>query len=207
MTENFWQTKDLIRNFPDSQNLGDVIKAVTNWNRFQGRVVCSITVNGVRLREYEEEKFSKTKLNEIQEVKVESETPQNLLDESLMSCREYIEKTAFAFDRIPELLRQNQISYALHYQEVAMEAFSVFYELITHIRVVYEMRVGTLPKVWEELEEKAPLLLSQVVEAYEKKDYQLAADILEYDVAQTFNTWRDELRRICEPAEESEQSA
>lgn len=203
MIENFWLTQDLNKKFPQSQTLGEIINALTAWNQMQGRVVCSVSVNGIKLKEEEERKFSQVKLAEIQEIRVESETPENLLEESLMGCREYIEKLIFAFEKISELILAKDYSYALHYQEIALEAFQAFYELATHFSIVYGSCRGGLSQEWEEAEAQTPHILSQIIEGYEKKDYQLVADLLEYEMLTVLEKWKSEIYKLGQSTVES----
>ncbi len=206
MIENYWLTRDLHAKFPQSQTLGELIDALTAWNHSQGRVMCSVSVNGIKLREEEEKKFSMVKLAEIAEIRVESETPENLLDESLMGCREYIEKLTFAFDKISILLRDKEFNYAFHYQETALETFKAFYELATHFRIVYESVRTEVSAEWQNAEARTPLILSDIIDGYEKKDYQLVADLLEYEMMTVLDQWKSEIYKLGQSDNEPERA-
>lgn len=201
MIENFWTTSDLKKNFPLAQTLGDLIEAVSKWAVSKGRVVCSITVNGIKLRDEEEEKkFSAMKTVEIQEFKIETQTPEALLDESLISCYDHLLRLIEVYEKTAYLFRIQDIAYADKYHETALKGFYHFFEHISNYAVVYTSLRGELTATWKELESKLPAVLSQVLAAYEKKDYHLVADLLEYDLLELLEKWKKEIATLSDNA-------
>lgn len=198
MMQNFWKTDDIAKNFPEANNLEGVIDALCNWTQQRGRVVCSITVNGVRLNESEEKKFSKMPVREISEIKTESQTPEELLDESLIGCREHLKKLLEAYEKISFLFRQQDIHYAHRYHRYAIDSMQQFFEIVSHYRILYEATREALPIRWAELEKLVPAVLDQILAAYEKKDYNLVADLLEYDLLGLLEDWDKLINQICD---------
>ncbi len=205
MIVNFWETQDLHRKFPESSNLGQLITAISQWSKNQGRVVCSVSVNGTKLRETEESRFSEMKISEIAELCVESESPDGLLDESLMGCMEHIDKLMLAFEKVAYLFQSGDVEYAKRYQNMTLESMNDFFELITHYGAVYELYRGDLTTEWKSLETKLPNLLQQILNAFEKKEYTLVADLLEYEMLTLLEQWKIEIKALGDTNSDADQ--
>lgn len=196
MIENFWKQNDIKSNFPLAKNLKDLTEAITKWANNKGQVICSFSVNGLSLTEGDEHKFSQTKVDDVSTIAAYSSTPDSLLDESLMECREHIQKLIGAYERLSRLFKEDDISFATKLHQKAMDGLKGFIELVTHYKVVHHTCRGDLGPQWDRLQSHIPVVLGQILAAYEKKDYSLVADLLEYEMLGLLGDWKQEIDSI-----------
>ena len=198
MLENFWSNADLKKNFPLALNLGNLIEALTQWFESRGRVICSISVNGMKLKESEEVKFANVKISDIQELRVESHTPEGLLDESLIGCQEHLLRIIDVYEKCAYLFRVQDIPYASRYHELALTGIYHFVDLVNNYAIVYESLRGKLSSAWLKCAQDLPECLTKICSAYEQKDYNLIADILEYELLEILENWKKEISALAE---------
>lgn len=195
---NYFKTADLNKNFPESKNLSELIESLSLWAHKRGQVICSISVNGVHLNEQEEKKFAQVPLNQIEEIKIQTQTPQMLLDESLIDCREHLKKLMAGYEQIATLFRKGDAHHAHRSHRFAIDGMQQFFEVVSYYGQLFESVRGPLPPLWHKLEKKLPEVLDQILDSYEKKDYFLVADLLEYDLLSVLEEWDRLINQICD---------
>jgi hypothetical protein len=196
MTERTWTQSTLREAFPTAKNLGDIIAAAETQAKLEGVVVCEIRANGLRLTEAQEGVYKDTALSEIQTFSVKTQQIDNLLDESLDGCCEYLAKIAESLEKASVLFRDEDLSTAHKYYKNCTEGVQLFIEMLTHYKIVYQRTRGELPFDWKTHETKLLHTLGQILDAYRKKNYILVADLLEYDLIDVLNVWRQELMQL-----------
>jgi len=203
--ERVWSSQDLTRDFPSALSLKNVLDQVTQQVEEAGEVVCEIRVNGIILSELEEGRFAENPREEIQSLSIKSQNPMKLLDESIEGCSDYIGKILTAIEKASFLFRTTDVAGATDYHAKCIEATEHFVEMITYFKIAYQSLKGGLPPSWLNLEKSMLSSFTQILDAYENKNYILVADLLEYDLSNIFASWRHELRlleqnQIGEPA-------
>lgn len=196
MLETSWNRQELAANFPQAETFSQLVDAVSDRIEATGQVVCAVRVNGMNLTEEEETRFQETPVSEIESLNILSQTIQELLDQSLEGCAAYLERLLKAFEECARLFRTDDIQFAHSFHRACIEGSDYFVQLITHFKTVYQTHRGPLTPSWDELEMSLLQCLTRILDAYEKKDYILVADLLEYDLIDIFNGWQKELARI-----------
>ena len=185
-----WNSDDLVRDFPQANNLGEIIAQLHKTLDSNGEVLCEVRVNDLLLSEDEEDKFSTTPLGDIRNLNVKASTPEGLLQESLDGCKEYLERLSRAFEKTADLYRLEDLSKAHEFYHSCIRGADWFVQLLTHYKVVHQSVEGHLPLEWLSAEARLMQTLNQVLAAYEKKDFILLADLLEYELTTVLEIWR-----------------
>lgn len=190
MISRQWTSSEIKSAFPSANNLGDVLGFVSEEITKNGEVLCEVRVNDVLLSEDEEQKYSCTPISEITSLDIKASTPQSLLEGSLQGCRDYLERLAGAFEKTADLFRGEHLHKAHDFYGQCIDGADWFVQLVTHYKVVYQSLRGPVSIDWLQAEVQLMEVLNEVLGAYEKKDYILLADLLEYEVTTVINTWR-----------------
>ncbi|MDZ4678107.1 MAG: hypothetical protein SGI74_11445 [Oligoflexia bacterium] len=193
MKTKIWNHEQLIESYPAALSLKDVLAQFNIEADSDGHVVCEVSVNGIVLDEETEIQFGGNALSEIQTISVKTQDPLILLDESLVSSNEYINRILIALEHSSQLFRSEAIHEAHTYYRGCVEGTQWFIEMITHYKSAYQGLKGTLSANWLELEQAMILVLEQIFDAYKEKNYILVADLLEYDLITIFHRWQQEL--------------
>src|SRR4051812_35698492 len=90
--EREWDGVGLLRDFPETNNLHDLLISASHLIEGAGEVVCEVRVNGVVLSEEDEKRFEYSPTSQISNLKIRSQNPLILLDKSLATCRTYIDQ-------------------------------------------------------------------------------------------------------------------
>ena len=202
MTTLTWSNEQIQIEFSDCENLKEIISSVETRMWDSGEVVCEIYVNGFALHEEDETRFSTSALADIKELKVQSNRPEELVQQTLQSITTYIPDLAKETDELANRYRDihgpgvkdqatidNEVTHTL--SEV-LEGFRWLTDAIFLIRTQLEnwSHLGDLVEDWKELEEKHTKALKELITSFDKKDQTLIADVLEYDIADVLEDWR-----------------
>src|SRR5205085_5854262 len=134
-------------------------------------VICEFIVNGIVLSEEDEKKFEGSPFSEIKELEIRSEKPQVLLDESLAGSRQYLEKLLSALETSALLFRKENLQAAHAHHKTCIEGAQWFVQMMTHYKAVYAHLRGGLPEAWGGLETDLAQSLTDLLDAYDKKNY------------------------------------
>lgn len=192
-----WTGEEIKSKYPDAQVLEDVLGAVNKEVESQGQVVCEVKVNGLLLDEEEEKNFFTTPVSEINDMVVQCQDPNTLLDESLESGMAYLDRLIPAVEQCSALFRGDDLAEAHTFHFNCVEGAVWFVKLATHFKLAYLKFRGEVSPEWQEVESRFAQVLGEVLEAYEKKNYILVADLLEYELLTTFEKWREILNSIA----------
>ena len=198
MQRQFWNKESLNRDFVGCETLQNVIAAVSKQFNGKGQVICEVRANELLLTEEEERKFSGTPLAQLNSLEIQAATPQELLDGALESCREYFEQMTKVFERVADQFRSEDTHKAQQSFQKAIKGADWFVQLLTHYKVVHENLRGPVAMSWKAAEFKLLSILNQVLDASERKDFVLLADLLEYEVINCFNQWQELLQNGTE---------
>lgn len=189
-SEFTWNQEQIKISFPEAKNLQDVMSSISGNVSQSGSVVCEVTVNGMRLTEEEEARFSYTPVQDIDSLTIRAQDTARLLDTSLDGCHEYLNQLIVGFEKAALLFRSEDLNAAHSFYSSCIEAAQHFIDLITHYKVVHQSVRGALTQDWDNLEGKLRQTLCDILEAYKKKDYILVADLLEYELINNLSCWQ-----------------
>jgi len=196
MISHHWNSEEIRVLFPNAQNLGEVIVLLSKTVEENGEVICEIRVNDFLLNESDEDRFKSTPVSEIQQVDVKASTPTALLQDSLYDCREYLDRLITAYEKTSELFRKENLNKAHEFYRSCINGSDWFVQLLTHYKIVHQSVYGSLPGDWLDREVRLMEVLNEVLATYEKKDFILLADLLEYEMTTVLQDWRRTLTEL-----------
>lgn len=110
--------------------------------------------------------------------------------ESLETLNEYLDKLIPGVEAVVQAFRMQEDSKAL----------SLFTQLLEGLQWTLDVVVLTEPTLWKNginiNVEKVQDVLKEINEAFEHQDFVLLPDILEYELLEAFNDWKQGLSRM-----------
>lgn len=161
-----------------------------------GEVVCRFKVNGLDLSEADEKRFETYQLTEVELIEVESESKDLLLTEVIKSW----------ISSLPQLISQTD-QLALQFKEQKNDGlFKQFVDLVDSCQFLIDSLISLrtivnnyppeLHKQWQESQKLTVHAISEALEAFEKKDFIILSDILEYDLGNCLQNWLETLKTL-----------
>ncbi len=195
MTTCTWDKNEVSNKFATCTTLKDVIVSIEQEFSLRGEVICEIRVNGMLLRDDDEARFAASRVDEISTLSIATENPQDLIMEALGSSQDYLQKVRNACVKTSELLRgTDQHRAQLSFLET-VEGCQWLVDTIMSIRGASEGIGASLVdrNGWLAAEQTFTKVVTDVLSAFQKHDYILVADILEYDLNNSLEIWHEVL--------------
>lgn len=176
--------------------LGGVIEALEGRLWCDGEVICQVIMNDKFLSEAEEKKFSDLEVINIRTLKVVSKKLEILIKENISSIIEWIPQTEEASRNAAQMLQEED-------REPYRRTIITFLDGCQWFTDSVYLLKSTLHKTgqemcseddWKMLELQFMASVKELLQAYEKQDDILLADILEYDLPEILNNWLELLR-------------
>ncbi len=185
MIKTYWTKPEISQKFMGCQNLSEVIKSLEAEFVSHGEVVCEIRVNGLVLKEEDEQKFASSALDEINELMVQTNAPQTLIEQALESVLDYLPKAQIACLDCSEAYRMGNAKNAQQFFQDVVEGCFWVVDTVIHIRGAHENsgKTSNIHADWIVAEKKFVTDLKLLLTASEKQDYVLTADMLEYEMS------------------------
>jgi hypothetical protein len=198
MIENIWKSEDFKKLSPQATNLKDLIAAASAFVQTSGRVVCEVKVNGMVLTEDDESRFAAADLDDVKTLHLRSQEPEALLFESLLGLQDYLGRLIPAIDSTAELFRLDDLTLAHRRCSSLVQGIQTLLEAVGHSKHVFESVRGSVPQKWSDLETDTTEIFKTMLAAYEKKDFILVADLLEYELSPALGQWQIQLVALSE---------
>jgi hypothetical protein len=188
-----WPQSEIQTQFADCQQLKDIILKLEESARSTGKVVCRVTVNGLALSEGDEERFATTQMSEIRDLEVEMESVGALVRGTLDSLREYVDD-----------LREACLEGAERFRESGptTDANKLFTDIVNGARWLtdalmavkvnwlhYSSAQGDFAEDWAANEKHMIGAVRELLAAFEKQDFVLVSDVLEYELSTSMERW------------------
>ena len=189
-----WAENEVKEQFSHCSTLKDVIEAVENAAETVGKVVCSISINGMRLSEKDEYRFSTTPTTDIKDIQVEIEDTGVLVTKTAISLRKEMMIIKENSVQIADEFREGDFSKAQRNFCSAMEQTQCIMDALRALKPRLRTTEESSDK-WKNAEEQSQNMIEELMSAYSKKDYVLVADVLEYELHNTMESWIQVLDR------------
>jgi hypothetical protein len=175
--------------YPKLDSLGEVIRHFESEFTKTGQVICQFKINGLDLTEEDEVRFQDLSSEEIDQMEINFQTPENLL---LGLLDGWLEKT-------PRLIEQAD-NLASHIRFKGIEGqFKILVDLVDDAQLLVDsllsidslfsrFDVVTSAK-WQSNEAAMAASVGQTLNAFQGKDFNLLADVLEYDLSHCLQVW------------------
>lgn len=191
-----YSAADIQKMFPDLKQVSEVFEAFERHALQDGMVVCQFRVNGLGFSEQDEKKAKNMFAHEIEHVEILVDTPDNLLHSVIKNWVEDLPRLIGKADEVAEGLRDGGLQ----------SQYTPLVRLIDHCQFLTDSLVSirgfakvadtvSTPR-WEETEKAMARSVLESLEAFEKKDANWLADVIEYDLAQCLQTWLELLGEL-----------
>lgn len=192
-----WGQNEIQSTFADKLNLQEIIVSIEGelWNR--GHVVCEVHVNGMYLSEEDESRMAETTVAEIQSLEVRTRTPQDLIRESLDSLTQLLPWVRDSSLRLADELRLKKFLSLESDLKNVLEATTWVTDALNLLKPTIVRLSGDdeFEQHWRNLEDGYGKVVREMLIAFEKLDWILLGDILEYDLSSCMNDWLELLGR------------
>lgn len=188
----------IVQKFPDLQDLKQVFDAFEKQFQTEGQVICQFRINGIQFSEADEVKAVGIAVSEIENVEILVDTPENLLNAVIINWIEEIPALIQRTDQIAESLRKEgfQIQYTPFVRLVDSCQFLI--DSLLSIQSLKSEHPVVGSQNWRRLEASTVKSIGESLAAFEKKDANWLADVLEYDLANSLQNWFELLETLNE---------
>ncbi|MGE3972902.1 MAG: hypothetical protein AB7F59_00095 [Bdellovibrionales bacterium] len=196
MNENYLSAQQISEGYSQYENLGDLITNIELAAQAQGQVVCEVKVDGLLLTEEDEKRFRNTSLNGIKNISYKTQEIQNLVKESIVSVLQYLARLTETAIVTSEKLRLGQWDEAYSTLNAVVSGTEWVVDMLSQIRIV-DKKAQALDLDWQALDDEFLKTTRSLLEAFEKADYVLVADLLEYDWSNSLEKWLSLVNRLA----------
>lgn len=192
------QQSELVNQFGGDMELTALISHFENEFEKKGEVVCKVRINELPLNEAEEIKFGSTPLKYIQSFEIETENPNQLLMDVLIRWQQELPTLIKLADHVADRVRFDGLEKTYTQFSRLIDACHLFVSSLTSIRTLLGDKNSITLEQWNEAEKKLWRCFDDLMSAFNSKNDNLIADIIEYEMAATFQTWLSLLNSLQE---------
>lgn len=196
MIERVISNQTLREKYSEFSDLKSLIRTIETELQADGFVVCQFVLNGMTLSEDDEKRMEKASVNEIKELVIRYQNLDELLDSLLRGWIEEIPKLVAQADELSQEAREQRLDQKLTPLVRFVDSCQFLVDSLNSFRTIIEVEAIAEGNRWGVLEQKFQSSVGELLNAFEKKDYVLVADVLEYDVADALQNWFDLLAQI-----------
>jgi hypothetical protein len=201
MTQSTYPIEVILEKFPEAHTLGDLFKAFEADFVSRGEIICQFKVNGLSLSENDEKKFSETLVDDVEIVEINSESPTALLFGLLSNWMSELPVLVQNTDQLSKEIKFNGIEGNLKAFVDLVDSCQFLVESLIDLEKIIA-RESLNHEKWRQNEEMTARAISEALAAFEKKDFVLLAEILEYDLAHSLQIWAEEIRIVSDKLKE-----
>lgn len=193
MTTQTWDKTELTKDFPQCQTLQSIITSLEGVFNKKGEVICEIRINGMLIDEDDEKKFGESSTNEIENIEVRTNRPDDLIRNAMTSVLAFIPDLDRASLAAAEKLRSADFAEAQKSFSEVMQGCQWVCDTLLHVRGAASSTGKPLahPERWYEAEKIIGQAIKEVSGAYGNNDLVLVADLLEYEVTGAVAVWKE----------------
>lgn len=196
MTDSNWTSDEIARDFKDCTTVGEVIRRLETMAASRGEVICEIRVNGRLLDENEEADLTgasemKNPRAGLQSLSIRCDRPQHLILQALRSTLAFIPLLVRASLDTSRRFREGDISNGSIQLSEALEGCQWFVETIHHARGAASGIGEGIDSIerWHAAEQMLSQVIAELTTTFDRKDFTVVSDILEYDLTAALEMW------------------
>jgi lambda repressor-like predicted transcriptional regulator len=179
----------LTSRFPEETSLQTVFRQLEADLHPTGEVVCHFKINGMSLTEEAEQRLAQVNLQEVQTIEVGSQNPGQILESILSTWALRIPSIIEKNDELSKKIRFDGVEGAMKMFVELIDDCQLLIDSIISINSLFPHMQGVQSEVWKKAESLIADGIGQSLQAFEKKDYTLLADVLEYDLGHALQSW------------------
>jgi hypothetical protein len=188
--------QELCQHYTEATLLSQVFGDIEHELKQNKQVVCQFIVNGMALREEDEEKFSTLPLKDITTLEYLTEKTQTLVDGVIdgwiNALPELIDKT----EKLSLKIRNHGIhNHLKDVRDLVDNCQFLISSIISLKNILGDAVIAAVPR-WEEAENSTQKTLRQAIASFEKKDFAELADVVDYDLNHGLQLWLEILESV-----------
>lgn len=191
---------DLRARFGDEATLGQVFRAIETDLKLVGEVVCQFKVNGLSLDEDSERRLGPSLLSEVQDLAVVSQKPSEILDGVVENWAKKLPMMLANNDQLAQDVRFKGVEGRLKALVDLIDDCQLLVDSLISIDQVFPQLDLVQSEQWKIAERQMANTIGEALQAFQKKDYTLLSDVLEYDMGHSIQVWMDLLPKLLQSA-------
>lgn len=184
-----YTSSEIKSHFPQCLTVADLFRAVEKNAEHQGKVVCQFRINGVNFTEADEEKVAPAAVEEIQVVEILVDTPENLLNSVVENWVQELPRMVLQADDIATRLRDDGFQSPYTPLVRLVDSCQFLNDSVVSLRTFPAIHAVITLEVWDAAIQNMNKAVSETLTAFEKKDANWVADVIEYDLASSLQEW------------------
>ncbi len=178
------------------QTVGDLVKAVEDEYQNKGYVICQFVINDMKLSESDEHRLQDINTVELEKIKIFYENPDHLLHEIINNWREEIPQIIIKTDQLATKINSDGFENNLVDFIQVIESCQMLVQSLISLHVVLTpMNLIEVPS-WNINEQQLASAVGQALSAAESKNSDLLSEIIEYDLANSLQSWAELFDKI-----------
>ncbi len=190
MDKFFVKGEDLTDFYQTGATLGQIFSDIEKDLQAMNRVVCRYVLNGVELREEDEQKFLQMPVEDIQTLEYFAENSDDLVHDVIYAWVAAVPELIQATEKIAQVLRLKGPQGQLKNIHELIHNCEYLIDSMISLKYILSDAIMTGTQDWIAAEKISHATVSQAVSAMLKKDFNLLADILDYDLVNTLQKWQ-----------------
>jgi hypothetical protein len=181
--------QELCQHYNETTTLSRVFNDIERELKANSQVVCQFIVNGLALKEDDEEKFLGIQLKDVTTLEYLAENTKTLVEGVLGGWGDALPELIQKADSLCGEIRKNGIQHKLRdVRDLVDNCQFLISSIISLKTILGDSVIASQPK-WDQAETWTQATLVQALEAFEKKDFVLLADVVEYDLNHGLQLW------------------
>ncbi len=187
--------KEIKNKYKKCATFGDFIDVLEKDHEKDGNVICGLKINGESIGSHDEIELALSNLDFIDEIEVSFEDSRVLVFETMQSLVGYVDQLKDEATKVANYFRTNCEQDGIKSFAEFVSACEWINDTFIEIRSAFsaqkmELRSSSL---WHSTEQTFVSVLKAIAGAFEVKDYVLLADLLQYEIPEVLDHWREVL--------------
>ncbi|QDK44141.1 hypothetical protein DOM22_02715 [Bdellovibrio sp. ZAP7] len=189
--------EDLRNFYQGDTNLSKVFADIENDLRDTNAVVCRFIVNGMEIKESDEARFGSVSLKDVETLEYMTENSNDLVLDVLRAWIDSLPELMGKTENLSKRMRAQGLSGLLKPIHDLVSNCEYLIDSVMSLKVLVGDRyLVASPVNWAIAEEQSKKTVTEALGAMENKDFVLLADVLEYDLNNVLQMWKEHLQYL-----------
>jgi hypothetical protein len=195
MNKSNYSGEEVRDKFPSAKNLKELIVLLEDEFHLKGEVVCQLWINGTSLGEEDEIKLGSTLTGEINSLQVETQKPGELLKNLLNNWLTELPVLIGSVDALAQAVKFEGMDGQYKDFVDLIESCQFLIDSLLSLQKVIQVSSELAP-IWIKNSQDTAQAIHDCLAAFEKKDFVLLAELMEYDLGNSLQEWKDILEVV-----------
>jgi translation initiation factor 1 (eIF-1/SUI1) len=186
--------QDLQDQYADCEQLQQIIVRLETQAESQGKVICMVKVNGLNLSTADEERLATTARDKIDEIEIQLSQSARLVDDSVKVLADFLQALSLRVQTAAEQFRNTTAPPTQHLFSEIVQSTHLLTDALLTLKPNLLARAQdktTYEQAWVAAEAHFMQTIRELAVAYQKQDFVLVSDVLEYELYNSIEKWRE----------------